>query len=784
MSHDATKFDADDAEALFRAYCLGDFLSDCIVENDYRPPVTLTSTLYLTARGSRLAGQIKGNGVELREAQLAAFLHPWAGDEILIDVGAMDLESLRLNISSEIRRKKIRYPWIYGRQMYDLIADSAFHGASRPTYDEAMRLLDALPQGVFQSGPYISGPYGLIEGREWRLIGPARTVPGYHCNEIDCTLIHLIALETGHIKVAAASKSLREKVSKLHAVNTEAVAATEEVVSNRIRPFNWRRGNYTLPHFLGDCLTLANLRALVVNLLNSKGGKLREECTAKLGVEIKSAPDFVSGIDLAELMQIILLATDDEVHQALNLLIWAEEIRIPTGEIRRSKIAPQGVGYLGMRLEASSLGVRHAPSSSYLFVRLQAIIRKAFPEDDKIAQQRLSWLLRSYDGETPDAKLHLALADGDPKALIERLLVADRAACATAFSELGLPMDCFQSASDAEITQVLTWHLGFNPYDDAEGAASVNEAASKLRKIVQSLPASHLDRADEERIRSVAGNLFPALEKLLKRTLSFTAWVLLNDHYKTTYEMQYSVGAAEHFLDQWLSEKPGLPKLSSEATLAEILSCIGALSKDLSQIYARREDHRRPFREYPRIVRDKSSSFRFPFVHTKPFLDLAGSSRQGIESVLRNVVSKLMAVKAPEVRNGLLHDKKEMPSKGQIEEACSAVHAVMSEIVAYGLLPTVFVLSTTQGDTYGRRRLTFRADEASEVVLIRPSQYHLAGFPSITAPQIIVTGARLETSGEPLRFRMRHDSEFQFMWSDYPKRAPESPRSSSIVEAG
>jgi len=784
MQETVSTFDVEQTDALVRTYFLGDFLSDCIVDNGYRPPLPLTAALSLTARGTRLAGQIKGNGVELREAQLAAFMAAWAGNELLIDLENIEIEAIRLSMSSEIRHRKIRLPWIYGRQFYDLIADLPFHGSPTPRHDETMGLLDQLPQGVFQLGPYISGPYGLIEGREWRLIPPKREVPGFHCDEIGCKRIHSIVLSTGETKASAAMNKLREKTSKFHAFDTVARAAVEEFISKRIRRFHWR-SNTTLPHFLGDCITLTNLRALAAKLFDQKGGRLREECGSKLDVEISAAVEFVESIGEAELMQIVLLATDDEIHKTLNSLIWSRDIVIPRGELRHSIIEPRGKGYLGLRLEASSLGVRHVPNSQFIFVRLQSIINKAFPAGEPAAEDRLLWLLRSYDGETAAAKLHVALAIGEPGAVVERLLVADQTACATAFGELGLPMEAFKSATDADISQVLTWHLGFKAHGDQEDPTAINDAVTTLRKIIQSLAASRLERSDEERIRSVAGNLFPGLEKLLKRALGFTAWALCNDHYSISYEMRYSPGEAERYLDAWLADTPGLPKLSDGTTLAEILTCFGSLSKQLGRLGSKEADYnnyKRPTSEYPRIVRNIPDSFQFPFAHTKPFLDLDDVSRSGIMSVLHNVSSKLSTANAPEVRNGLLHAKKELPGNQQIEEACAAIQAVVSELVAYGLLPTVFALSRTDGDAYGRQRLTFISAELSEVVLIRPSAYHLAGFPPLSEPQIIVIGARLRTSGEPLRFRMRHDSDYQEMWTGFPKRAPESPRSAATSE--
>lgn len=56
----------------------------------------------------------------------------WAGDELLVDPEKTQLDGLRDLKSGEIKRGKIKFPWIFGRALYDAVAESTFHGDAHP----------------------------------------------------------------------------------------------------------------------------------------------------------------------------------------------------------------------------------------------------------------------------------------------------------------------------------------------------------------------------------------------------------------------------------------------------------------------------------------------------------------------------------------------------------------------------------------------------------------------------------------------------------------------------
>jgi hypothetical protein len=759
-----------DAETLLRCYILGSFLNEVVSVDGYKPPVQLTTALKLTAKGSRLANQIKGNSVDLREAQLAAFMTVWSGNDLLVDLKEIDIDKVRSSLSSEIKRQKLKLPWIYGRKLYDKIADSPFHGDSHPTPDETSNLLGGMPPGVFQLGPYLSGPYGLVETRQWRNIFFFHTVPGFHCVEQDCNTVHGISMASPLTGIKRALDALRQKTLKVRNEVASLNDAVSEIEAKHVPPFRWNNSS-RLPFLLYDCFPISDIRLLLSTLLDQTDGTLRAEI-AKLNINIGRADQFVESLDDAGLLQLILLAMDNEIHGALNRLIWDGNIDIPEGEIRRPRIVTRGVGPLEVMLEASSLGVRYRPHFHNLPIRLQGIIDQAYPLNDKSAQSTLNWLLRQYEGDSSLAKLTVALAEADPLNLVERLLVAGEHTYSIGLRELGLPKHSYSQKPDREIARLITWHIGIAmPEKDTE-LDSLRENLSKLKQIIGSLPATFLERADVSRIQEVAGRLFPDFEGILKSVLCFTTWALLHDHYEDGYSLSYSNRRGRDFFDTWTkSQENSFVVAQVEGmALGDLISSFAVLSKHLNALDRDRLNYIRPHLTWPSSAREESNPFDFPFEHKYPYLDLSDTSRKSIREILSRIAVELSRNEVASVRNQFLHHRSETPDRDKLTRALASIETAVSDMVGNGIYPLVFDPRGSENDNYGRRRFLFTCQAGPEVSLTRPAKLMTTGFPPVSNPQLILISGRLQKSGEPLRFASLKDSSYRSRWENFPRR--------------
>lgn len=772
-------------EVFARCDYLGGILSACVVDSDYKPPIQFTSAIALTAKGSRLANQVKGSGIELREAQVACFIELLSGGDLLVNVREIDLAPIVAAISSEIRRNKIRFAWVYGRAMYDAVAKSGLHNHPFLTNRETKRLLEGTPQGVFQHGPYVTGPFGLLESPEWRKINSSRQIPGFHCNELDCHAVHPIFLSTHKVGVSKAEDLLEEKLDKSADITDYVSEVFNSVSIKRQPPYRWLN-NDNLPFFLLDSFSTSDLKKLVVELLDRTGGALRAACESQLPDEsIKSATEWVSSKSDAELMQVLLLARDEDIHALLNGLVWTEGIEIPEGEVRSAKIMSEGAGPLSMELEASHHGVRHRPPNELLQLRLRNIVHAVYSIEDKKDQEKLAWLLRSHEGESGPARLVSALSREDPVSLVKKLLITDEATYRKVLRELGLPAGYHDNRSDDEIAALLAWHIGFPEEHSSQELKAVRENLVRLRQTTQALPSDLLDSSDIDALRGVGGKLFPAIEKALKRALRFAVWALVRDHYMQGQLMVYTPSRAENFCDDWLANRASSLEKSHtrDMRLGDLCECFGILSSFLRDIVNAENLHTRPSDDLPKRVRLWGSPFKFPFQHIYPYLDLDRRSRvQLLESISR-VASDLQAEKVLVVRNAFAHDSHDVPGREDVLRALAAVEQRLGELVVNGLYPLSSRNIGSESDALGRRKVTMRNSEGFEVVLVRPTGMDLSAFPFMDDGQVILSGARLVASNEPLRFRYQHDSDYTAKWQDFPVRAVVRKRALSRLTA-
>lgn len=193
-------------QRLVRLVFLSDFLNQCYIDVDYRIPDELNAAVAPSEVGQRIVtnavrrpafveAKRHNSNVGAKEARLHTLLELYHED-LLIDVEKSEIEALERAINAEIRAKKIRFPFIFGRTLYDRAADLFEEEKERLTTSETQELLAETNQGVFQLGGYLIGPFGLIESAGERYLPPARAIPLFHCSDPSCSTVHSCYLST------------------------------------------------------------------------------------------------------------------------------------------------------------------------------------------------------------------------------------------------------------------------------------------------------------------------------------------------------------------------------------------------------------------------------------------------------------------------------------------------------------------------------------------------------------------------------------------------------------
>ncbi|MBE9500697.1 hypothetical protein IHE61_30755 [Streptomyces sp. GKU 257-1] len=237
-------------ERILRIDCLAELLGSCIISDAYEVPPRLATAIKLSSSGSGLVSRVQSNANPRNECALSAFLQVF-WNELLVDPEGTNLESIEKAISDEIKKERILFPYIYGRELYDKAFSELRDNSDTLTHKDTMTLLAGAPQGVFQLHDYVTGPWGLVQSRAVRYCPPSIWVPLYHCDDLSCMRLHTVLLETGASKISKVRNKMREVLSRQDSAESEWDEFFREQISAHVNPFSWRH-SAGIPSLIGD----------------------------------------------------------------------------------------------------------------------------------------------------------------------------------------------------------------------------------------------------------------------------------------------------------------------------------------------------------------------------------------------------------------------------------------------------------------------------------------------------------------------------------------------------
>jgi hypothetical protein len=152
----------------------------------------IADALRLTESGEAACSVVndrRAGEVDESQAKVGAFLALF-WDDLYLDVEATDIEAIAAFMHGMVRERSLRYPWLYGRLVDEvyLARFGDFH-YELDSADTAV-VVGELPQGVWQLGPFVTGPYGLLRASEARWLMPRRIGPVLGCTDPGCDALH------------------------------------------------------------------------------------------------------------------------------------------------------------------------------------------------------------------------------------------------------------------------------------------------------------------------------------------------------------------------------------------------------------------------------------------------------------------------------------------------------------------------------------------------------------------------------------------------------------------
>lgn len=761
----------------FVDFCdLMELLGDCTIPNSYVVSDELNAAIKLSDDGNKLLNRLVRQKVSPKDARLMCAL-TLGHDELFVDIDATDIDKLAAAIDAGLKKGLIRFPFIYGRDLYDAYAELFEDEREFLSNEETLRLLDKLFQGVFQYGNFTVGPYGIHRSSQARKVSANRRVSGYHCSSPACPAIHPISLQTGsNAPINRERDKLDEILQSFPEKASEWWAFASELSGGASHYYGDQQIAVLLP-LIGDVLSDGELQKLVADLFDGgTNGELRKAVRDFLTVESSQAA--VESMNRAQLLQLTLLATEDDVASSLDRLVRAGDIKVPRGDVRKP-VVNRNVrsGAFRLHAELGHHGVRFVSDDPGLaLLRERRLLSKLYVRDPGTDVQELEWQLRGIDIDDLDEKLQYFYRTKSPADALKRLALARKSNMIAACYEVRIDHD--NGMTDDELIDTFLWKLGFPNETDEDPHADFWELHQRISALTQSLTSG-----SSERFLESAALYFTHLEGLLLDSLAFTSWALQNDHTRSASPFAYDddedrdAGLAlleSARISASKGDKQDVDYTSGRVDLRNLMEGFALLAKHLERCRTSPEIYKRPVDEMPEFD-GKTDLKRYLLRSTLPFLDLSRPSQDRIIDGLKFITKTMVSVDVNQVRNDYMHYRRTPPEIARIEEALDATRQSVAKIENLGFCRLLFSPASVAIDRWEQRTHGFVGPRSYEHFFTRPTTLDWMGLPGLNSPQYLLRAASFDDPNEVLRFTRRYRSEFSEMWIGFPNRRRRGP---------
>lgn len=739
-------------------------LSRCVIDKNYRISDQWTRPIQFTALGAQILDELtqRYKRIKPNDAKMAVFLQFECPDGLLVDLST-DLDALRQQLSREILTERIRYPYIFGRELHDIAAELY---PTRTTLDnvQTLKVLAKLPVGIFQYGRIIVGPYGCIYSDVPRLMPSSLRVPGYLCPNPACSSVHGLQLETATSSISKARSLLSQLIIKNHSgAPDDSTPLISDAVLMDTLPLN-KFSSANLFDVLSDGLNEDELRITIGNVLRRtfKTDGRRLDVSRRLGAVITNPNEFVREIERPRLMHVALLHSDSDIVAGVDEAIQTGQIDIEDFEARVSKLRRWDRRSRLLRAEIGRLGVRFVgPSrSSVVTSRMLDLLHSIYYESGIWDAADLAYALDAPSTLSDEELLDKAVRDHSPSEFFTRLVLQNRRTVALAAEKLD--MFGYEALSRDQLLSHLQWKIG-------EPSAIAFTDLRRAREHLAKLQEANSDAPDVDTLRSHTVNLFTAIEDALNRALTFSVWALTTDHYLSSAGFEYdpliSASVFEFIENKSATDDPALKlNLDGRNSLNALASGFGRYAKALGRID--RDGDKRPAKDIP--ARCEALSRPFAYIDKTPFLNMSNEAQEAILRSLQSASRSMQNEAILNLRNSAAHGNRNFPTKEAIDTALLHVVSLIDLLDRTGLYPRIYELIRVVEDGIGRQSLIYMSED-QEVVIRRPGWAIAPRLPLGMSRLVIIEVARTISSG-PLRFTLKPRPGPDPYWEGWPKR--------------
>jgi hypothetical protein len=762
-----------DLASLDGAFALSQFWRTAIYPEGYMAHASWTELVVLQVSANPWLNALRmtKHGIPNSDAYLGAFCRFFYHD-LMVDWSKSDLDGIRNLLNREIREERIRFPFRFGRLLYDRFNDTDTHGRTEHLdHSEVISLVAGTPQGVYQVHRFVSGPLGLLESRETRYIPPSLSVPLWHCSDTGCKALHSVDFRQNGVLW------LDAYAGAMHLMANEFGPISEwfRLLAFRVHDERWSTGReyYDLPVLLADCVVGKERTALLSRAIRSPDGQFIQNAllssTEGQRNRGRSPEDLAASVPAESQLQLLLLLSDRDLVRLVDESVADRAIRIPLGETRSSKSSPPA-GFRDADSCLSSMGLQscHTPA----LVNLVSLILRAYAINDLCTD--LAWKIRATTSAPIAQSLIQYVREKEPEDLVRILILSSQTVTNYICEDRQIVFD--PDAPTEQFVARLLWKCGFNPPQFGEFE---RRFLNRLREFNDVLLSNTPVAVEDQReyIRRAGVNMFVSVEGFLENILVYNVWLLSSDHFVET-RFRFNVHTARSKVAAVLGaslDSDGAVMTWSENgdnTLGVCLRYLGEAVKWMTSIIES-TDHDgllRPEADLPHYARDRR--FTFPFRH-KSFwadCDLAGFRRYADE--FAKVVKLLAQSNLASVRNGLDHMRPEasFPSGDTMFACVARLREAFDVADVMRLYPKIFWLYKHIKYQSGTSEFDVRDYAGRTTRFFGPDL--AIGHPAIEfdKPFLICPGGLLSVPNAEICFRFANWDEYTRYWQGYPRR--------------
>lgn len=686
-------------------------------------------------------------------------------NDILFDVDACDLKSIEVEVNRMILERDLCLPYMYGRTLYNKFNSvDEWYTLDSLDPENSENLLKDTPQGVYQVGNYLTGPFGIIKSAESRYTPPTTEVPLWHCPNIECPSFHTVKLKSS----ARILKTIRAIVSIFEGRDIyrgDWHNILKRIVDDRDSGFY---KFYDIINFVGDAIIGRERSEVVKDVLKSDSVRELKRLVAGSGLDIilRGSPDqIVENLNEAELMQILFALPNRDVVRHIDGCVNRLAIKIQPYENRVPKVYPPKYSSFSSKTEISSFGIRSSIDDP--IVNLVACIWDAYEGK----YDALGWSIGIRDRSIKRDDLVDYVRVNSIENVVNSLIMSDKSVFNRVCSYITYsPKNNFDRV---DATNAVAYKLGFKTVKFDERIATFTRRIDQFFDTVTRI--GDIDgELDRERIREAGVNLFVSVEEFLEELLVFNVWMMSSDHVLKTRFMYNHIKAIPEVakvLGEEL-ESSGARFIWNADGSNTIGVSLAYLNKFINWMKDNMTTDKKLFEKHseslPHYVNDKPEYLYLR--HTMLWADCESSNLleylSGLEAISKNIARSNL----PSVRNGLDHKRRdeEFPSIESLINFCRPIRLAFEASNRDRYIPKIWALD--EMNVSRNQIITYKFVDHKGEGLYRYGPKFVASTPDYSwgSPVIMAPFNLLGHSQAYINFVPEEDTPFSKYWADFP----------------